>query len=314
VRVLVTGAYGYLGLAVLRGLEGFDLVALGRRPRNERALAAVPARVTTVIGDVLEQAEPVLTGRGPFDAIVHLAGGGGPKKCETDPPAAVTDNLTATAALVDLARRQGVRRLLFASTIAVYGTFRTPPPRPYQETDEAAADDFYGALKRAAELVWTAPGLGGGTALRIANIYGAGAGVDLGIGGAVERFARAAGRGGEISIFGTGQQRIDYVQVDDVVRAFRLALERPALPPVINVGGGEPVAIADLAELCLTIGRRRGVDVSLVRKPDPGGKIWPDRALGIGRAREALGWEPRVPLAQGLEEMAQMMGRSMETA
>jgi UDP-glucose 4-epimerase len=307
VRVLVTGAFGYLGLALLRGLEGFEVVGFGRRPRNERALSAVPPWATTFVGDVIADSEAVLAERGPFDAVIHLAGGGGPKKVEGDPAAAVRDNSLATAILADAARRRKVERLLLASTIAVYGTFRLPPGRPYQETDLASPDDLYGTLKRSAEVIWTGPGLGGGTALRIANIYGAGAGVDLGIEGAVERFARAAGRGGEISIFGSGQQKIDYVHVDDVVRAFRLALERPALPAVINVGSGQPTSIGALAEACVVIGQRRGSTVSLVRRPDPGGKIWPDRALGIDRAREVLGWLPQVPLAQGLEGMAEMM-------
>jgi UDP-glucose 4-epimerase len=310
VRVLVTGAFGYLGLALLRGLEGYEVVALGRRPRNERALTTVPPWVTTVFGDVLGDAEAVVSGRGPFDAVIHLAGGGGPKKVESDPAAAVRDNALGTALLADVARRGKVQRLLLASTIAVYGTFRPPPGRPYRETDPAAPDDLYGSLKRSAEAIWTGAGLAGGTALRIANIYGAGAGVDLGIAGAVERFARAAGRGGEISIFGTGQQRIDYVHIDDVVRALRLGLERAGLPAVINIGGGEPVAIATLAETCASIGQRRGAAVSLLRKPDPGGKIWPDRALAIERASEVLGWQPRVPLVQGLEEMAEMMART----
>jgi UDP-glucose 4-epimerase len=314
VRVLVTGAFGYLGLALLRGLEGHQVVALGRPPRNERALAVVPSWATVVLGDLIDRVPSLLATGPPFDAVIHLAGGGGPKKCEADPSSAVNDNVVATAALTDLARRTGVRRLLMASTIAVYGTFRAPPPRPYTESDPALPDDFYGSLKRAAEVIWTAPGLGAGTALRVANIYGAGAGVDLGIAGAVERFARVAARGGEISIFGTGQQRIDYVHVDDVVRAFRLALDRPSLPPVINIGGGDPVAIGALAETCLAIGQRRGVAATLVRKSDPGGKIWPDRALSVALAHQALGWDPSVPLGQGLEELAQMMGRSMETA
>jgi UDP-glucose 4-epimerase len=317
VRVLVTGAFGYLGLALLRELEGFDVVACGRPPRTPRALAVVPRWVHTVMGDLASQgpagADALLTAHGPFDAVLHLAGGGGPAKCQSNPTAAVSDNVLSTANLADAARRRGVPRLLMASTIAVYGTFRVPE-HPYRESDPAEPDDLYGMLKLAAERVWTAPGLAAGTALRIANIYGAGAGVDLGIEGAVERFARRAALGGEIAIFGTGAQKIDYVHIDDVVRAFRLALARPGLPPVLNVGGGQPVAIATLAETCAEIGRRRGTAVTLVRKPDPGGRVWPDRVLDNEQAGQALDWRPQVSLKEGLENMVDMMGRASDGA
>jgi nucleoside-diphosphate-sugar epimerase len=293
------------------------VVACGRPPRNPKALEVVPRWARTVMGDLATQADAVLAAQAPFDvpfdAVVHLAGGGGPAKCQSNPTAAVSDNVLATTNLANAARQRGVPRLLMSSTIAVYGTYRVPE-HPYRESDTAEPDDLYGMLKYAAERVWTGPGLAGGTALRIANIYGSGAGVDLGIEGAVERFARRAALGGEIAIFGTGAQKIDYVHIDDVVRAFRLALTRPQLPPVINVGGGQPVAIAALAESCAEIGRRRGSPVTMVRKPDPGGRVWPDRVLDIQQAGPALDWRPQVSLEEGLENMVDMMGRSSSVA
>jgi UDP-glucose 4-epimerase len=299
VRVLLTGGFGYLGLGLAAKLHRrFEIVAFGHPPR---APVPLPAGVTGVHGDLLDTV-PALAG---IDAVIHLAGGGGPARCEADATAAVRTNVIGTALLADAARAAGVRRLLFASTIAVYGTHRTAA-RPYRETDPMRADDLYGALKEAAERGWP------GTSLRLANVYGAGCGVDLGVNGAVERFARAAAAGAEITIYGTGTQRVDYVHIDDVAEAFARALEAPgALPPAINIGGGAPVAIADLARVALTA-VPPGSGARLVsRAPPPGPpKVWPDRSLEIDLAAAALGWRPRVPLAEGMNDLVSMMHRT----
>ena len=302
-RVLCTGAFGYLGLAALRGLTGHDLVAFGHAPRNPAARAVIPAGVTVIEGDLAE-APAILRSRGPFDAVVHLAGGGGPHKLAADPIAAVRTNIRATSEIAHVAREASVKRLVFASTIAVYGTFRDHG-RPYSEADSPAPDDIYGVIKETAEHVWVAHA--GGTSLRIANIYGAGAGVDMGVNGAVERFARAAAEGAALKIFGTGAQKIDYVHVDDVVRAIAAVLESPAPPPIVNVGGGDPIAIVDLAERAIAAGKALGKAPTLRREPAPEGKSWPDRSLAIDLAKSALGWSPRVTYDDGIAALVRMM-------
>jgi UDP-glucose 4-epimerase len=304
--VLVTGAFGYLGLALVRRLAPrFEVVAFGHAPRSEAARALVPSSVRTVEGELEDAARLVRAER--FDAICHLAGGGGPAKCAADPVAAVRVNVTATAELAHAARALGVGRFLFASTIAVFGSSRDLG-RPYTEDDAPAPDELYGAVKLAAERV-VAASLGG-TSLRLANLYGAGAGIDLGIQGAVERFARAAARGGALTTFGGGKQRIDYLHVDDAARAFELALAAPELPEAIHLGGGCPIAIGELAARCAAIGARLGQSPTVRDEPAPSGKSWPDRSLGTERARALLSWQPEIDYDAGLSELVAMMAES----
>jgi UDP-glucose 4-epimerase len=281
--------------------RGHVVVGAGHAPRVEAARAAVPAGVEMFACDV-EALPALIASRGQFDVIAHLAGGGGPQRCAADPVAAVRANVRGTSGLVDAAARAGVGRVVFASTIAVYGTFREPVG-PYREADDALPDDLYGAVKEAAEHAVVSRG---GTSLRIANVYGAGSGVDMGVSGAVERFARAAATGGAMKIFGTGGQRIDYVHVDDVCDAFLLALEHAAPPSMLNVGGGAPIAVRELAELALAIGRELGAAPTLTFEPAPEGKTWPDRALAIGAAR-ALGWAPKTSYEDGMRGLVRMM-------
>jgi UDP-glucose 4-epimerase len=307
VRLFVTGAFGYLGLALLRRFAPrHEILAFGHPARSAAARAAVPDGVTAVEGDILDVA-PAIAEHRP-EAIIHLAGGGGPRRVEEDPTRAVRTNVLGTARLAAAAQQAGAARLLFASTIQVYGTHRNWG-KPYREVDPTAADDLYGAVKEAAEQIVLAAG---GTVLRLANLYGAGSGVDMGLGGAVEKFARAAVAGGEITLYGTGSQRIDYVHVDDVADAIEALLAAPSMPPILNLGGGAPITVGELASACLSGAHKLGQTPRIVvREPPPGPpKIWPDRSLAIGLAGNLLGWRPKVRLQTGIDALCAMMSRS----
>lgn len=308
-RLLVTGAFGYLGLTLLRRLApAHAIVAFGHPPRTDAARGAIPPGVTAVEGDVVDVAA-VVAAHAP-EAVIHLAGGGGPARVEKDPALAVRTNVLGTARLCAAAAQAGVQRLLFASTIQVYGTQRAWG-KPYRESDPTAADDLYGAVKEAAEQIVLAAACGG-TVLRLANLYGAGAGVDLGIDGAVERFARAAVAGGELTLYGSGAQRIDYVNVDDVADAVEALLAAAEIPPILNLGGGAPVSVGEVASACISAAHKRDLRPRIVvQDPPPGpSKLWPDRSLAIGLAGNLFGWRPKTRFLHGIDALVAMMSRS----
>lgn len=292
-RVLITGAYGYLGLAFARRLAAeHTILAVGRAPRPacaEAIQAAMPANVEQVQCDVRG-----LTAAGlrHIDAVVHLVGGGGSGGRIVNAAAALKDNVEAAHHVASIVPR-GARRIL-ASSIYVYG----PTQRPAKETDVCAPDTLYGQLKRVAEAVWLQFG---GSALRLAHVYGAGSGVDFRRDGVTERLARAAASGEIFTIHGTGDQRIDLVHIDDACEAVAAALARPALPPAVNIGGGETVSVAGLARVFKVREERASGDGLGVL-----------RALDVSLADAVLGWAPRVTLqdgAQGLVEMIRNRGQ-----
>jgi nucleoside-diphosphate-sugar epimerase len=217
-RVLVTGATGAVGRAVTTALAdaGADVHVLVRRH------APVPGASTTHIGDITAPATvvPALAG---CDAVVHLAA----LLHVVNPTAAVEAdarrvNDEATAALVDASLAAGVSRLVYASTITVYGP--QAPGTLLDEQSPCRPDTAYGQTKLAGERhVLAARGAGGhplGVVLRLAAVYG------VGVKGNYRRLLDALARGRYIQI-GQGRNRRVLVHEDDVARAVLLALTHP---------------------------------------------------------------------------------------
>jgi UDP-glucose 4-epimerase len=284
VRILVTGAFGYLGLAVVRRLAGEHAVtALGHPPRRPVAL---PPGVSAVEADVLD-----LPPIGPLDAVVHLAAAG----ADADMTRLVRTNVLGTQLVLDAARAAGATRLVLASTIAVYGTRRTSPAL-LRETDATAADEPVGATKEAAERLWTAQG---GVALRLATVYGIGAGI--GPSGPLAALAHAAARGGDLDVApGTG--KFDVVAIEDAADAFAAALTAARPPSVLNIGNGREVRRGEFAAACISAAHKHGRAPRVVLGPI-GEQRTSDQGLSVGLAIATLAWQPRRRLQEVVDRM-----------
>ena len=217
-----------------------------------------------------------------------------------DSPQRVIDvNVSATARLFDAAGRAGVRKVVFASSLYVYGRGGR---RPMSETDMALPSTIYGVSKLTGEGLLreaaTRDGFGH-VCLRLFFVYGprqfAGTGYPSVI---VRNFLRIL-RGEEPVIFGDGEQVLDYLHVDDVVGAVLRAAQSQASDEVINIGTGRPVSINLLTETMLRVAQS-----SL--RPKPGPADWTAgtwRVSNPAKAKELLGWEPEVGLDEGLRQV-----------
>ena len=320
-RVLVTGATGAIGAAVLDACR-----AAGATLRTLQRSAVPASGIEARCGDVTrpETLPPALDG---VDVVVHLAG----LLHVVDPPPSLTEayrrvNDEGTANLVRACEAAGVARLVYTSTIAVYG--RTRPGAPaLTEASPCAPDTAYAVTKLAGErhvLGATASGHPMGVVLRLAAVYGAR------VKGNYRRLVQSIARGWYVPV-GTGHNRRTLVHEADVGDAVVLAATHPAAPGgTFNVTDGHvhqvrdivaaiayatgrrpprvhvPVAIATAGASVLEVvaglaGRKAPINRTMLAK------LLEDIAVDGAHARGRLGFSPQFDLARGWQQVVARM-------
>jgi UDP-glucose 4-epimerase len=285
--VLVTGGCGFVGRAVVRAFRarGFEVVVADR--------SAFPdADVPTVVGDLTDACYRTRLADEAFSGIVHLAGITSVLRSVETPAETIAANVAVTADLLEFARLTGVPRFLLASTNAVVGDVGT---ETITEDIPLAPLTPYGASKAACEMLLS--GYAGsygiaGAALRFTNVYGPGMAAKDSF---VPRMMRAALTGGEIVIYGDGQQRRDLVHVSDVVAAICAAWDREYSGTAI-VGGGSSLSVLDMATAVREV---TGQTLPARHVPARAGEM-PAVIVDIAKARRDLDYEPRLGLHEGL--------------
>ena len=233
------------------------------------------------------------------DCVFHLAAIASVQKSLADPVRCHEVNTTGTLHVLAAAKDAGVKKVIFASSAAVYGNAATPP---VDEDLCPAPLTPYAAAKVAGEHLCAAftASYGIDTAvLRFFNVYGPRQDPAAEYSAVIPRFIIRALSGNPPVIYGDGSQTRDFVYVGDVVRATILALQRDAVG-VFNIGSGNATRISDLARWAVEAAGSGGEPVSEPARP---GDILHSVA-SISRAAKALGYRPRWTLVQGLAETA----------
>lgn len=294
-RVVVTGGAGFIGANVVRDLIGrghiltvVDDLSTG----DARHLAGTAAHL--VEGDVRDAAmlERTLPGTG---AVVHLAAAGSVMGSVEDPVGNFEANVIGTFRTLAAALRAGAHRVVVASSGgALFGDAELP----VDESSLPAPVSPYGASKLAAEGYSAAFARTYGlptVVLRFANVYGTWSERK---GSAVNTFLRAIATGRPITIYGDGSASRDFVHVDDVSTAVRLALERDLAPgTIIHIASGRETTMSELADICRAVAGARDHPVRYV--PRRHAEVQRNCA-SYGRASSLLGWSPTIGLEDGI--------------
>ena len=298
-KFLVTGAAGFLGSALANRLvrEGHQVRAIDDLSAGDSSRLNPEVEFTR--GDVIDRPKlwPLLQ---DVDYVYHLAAKVSVPESVLNPREYNEVNVGGTVSVMEAMRDVGVERVVLISSGAVYGDQQDQPLRENTPPDPRSP---YAVSKLAAEhYVRTIGTLWGieTVSLRVFNAYGPGQPLPAEHPPVIPHFLRLAVRGGTMIIHGDGEQRRDFVFLDDVVEAMVAAATAPNVDRlVINVGRGKEVSITTLVQhVAECVGA--SVDWMFIEDQDPG----PSRMRAdISLARKLLGYKPLVSLAQGLSLM-----------
>jgi UDP-glucose 4-epimerase len=304
-RVVVTGGSGFIGGHVVAALcrAGANVLSVDRRPAKAfRCHPAGDHGVTVVLGDLKDGAVVEASVETGTKAIVHLAAQTQVLRSIEDPQGTFDNNVVATGALLERARKVGATSFVLAVVGAgASGTLREAVP--------LAPLTPYGATKAAGEMLLScynaAYGVRG-VALRFTNVYGPGMSEKDSI---VPRLLRTAAGGGTFDVYGDGQQVRDYVNVADVVSAIVTSLRQPGLSGPLVIGAGFSVSVLELIAL---VEKALGSQLNVRQIPAKAGEM-PAVIVDNSLAR-SWGWAPSVGLEEGIAEVAEEWGAKTSSA
>jgi len=293
---LITGAAGFLGSALANQLarEGHQVRGLDDLSTGDPQALAPDVHFTR--GDVNDRPK-LWTLLQEVDCVYHMAARISVPESILYPREYNTSNVGGTVSLMEAMRDVGIRRVVLASSGAIYGDQDLQPltegqtPRPHSP---------YAVSKLAAEYyIRTIGSLWGieTVCLRIFNAYGPGQRLPASNPPVIPYFLRQATRGGTLVIHGDGKQTRDYVYVDDVVSAMVAASTAPNVNGlVINVGSGVETSLRAISKLVLEV---TGSEAAVVHNTQTSGGV-SRLCADLTLAKQKLNYKPAISLETGL--------------
>ena len=294
---LITGAAGFLGSALANQLarEGHQVRGLDDLSTGDPQALAPDVHFTR--GDVNDRPK-LWTLLQEVDCVYHLAARVSVPESILYPREYNAVNVGGTVSLMEAMRDVGVRRVVLASSGAIYGDQQI---QPLTEAQPPKPRSPYAVSKLAAEYyVRTIGALWGieTVCLRIFNAYGPSQHLPPSHPPVVPYFLRQALRGGTLVVHSDGQQTRDYVYVDDVTAAMVAAATAPGLNGlVINVGSKTETSVRDLVRLVLEI---TGSKANVIYNSQIEGGV-SRMCADLNLAAEKLNYKPAIPLEEGLQ-------------
>jgi UDP-glucose 4-epimerase len=296
---LVTGGAGFIGSHLVDGLlaDGWQVRLLDDFSSGREAnIAHLNGSAELLRGDLRDRALLARAVAG-VEVVFHQGAVPSVPRSVAEPERTHSVNATGTLGVLEASRAAGVRRVVFASSSSAYGD---TPVLPKVETMPPCPLSPYALQKYAGERYCQLYHRLYGqetVALRYFNVYGPRQNPESEYAAVIPRFATACLAGAAPVVFGDGEQTRDFTFVADAVAANLLAADAPLAPgEVVNVAGGRRIS---LNELLGEIRRLTGATLPPRHEPARPGDVR-DSLADLGRARELLGYVPRVDLRTGL--------------
>ena len=297
-NVLVTGGAGFIGSHVVRKLQKEKINVTVVDNLSTGKIENLPAGTSFVQMDINDvQLEKVFS-KGNFDAIVHLAGQITVSTSMKDPSFDCMQNVLGTVHLLEIARKHGVKRIVFSSTAAVYGDVQEEY-LPVVESQCLKPMSFYGLSKITAEkylqLYKESFGLDY-VVLRFSNVYGERQ-VDSGEGVVISIFANCISSDQGITIYGDGNQTRDFIYAGDIANGIYKSLLTKNVNRIYNLSTESEISLNGLIYIFEKI---TGKNINKEYASPRAGDIYKS-ILANGRACYQLSWKPEVSLEDGLK-------------
>ena len=294
-RVLITGGCGFIGSHLVESYQGVaDEIRVLDNLRSGYRHNLDGLKCTFIDGSITDRALVAHAMRG-VDYVYHLAALVSVPESMAKPAECVEINVTGLLNVLDAAAAAGVRKLVFASSAAIYGD---NPTVPKLETMVPEPKSPYAITKLDGEYyldIYQREGRLETAALRFFNVFGARQDPKGAYAAAVPIFIQQAIRHADLTIFGDGGQTRDFIYVKDIVGALTFAAHTSGVTGVFNAGYGGQMTINQLASQLIAAA---GSSSAIIHGPARAGDVKHSRA-SADKLR-AAGWVPQFTLEQGL--------------
>lgn len=297
---LVTGGAGFIGSHIAKELvrQGQQVTVLDNLSGGKlENLELVKDRITFIEGDICDFSALLKACIG-VDYVLHLAALISVAESMAKPQETAKVNVQGTVNVLEAAKQCGVKRVVFSSSAAVYGT---RPELPYKEDTPIDCQSPYAWSKQVGaelcQLYTKAYGLEA-IALRYFNVFGTGQNPNSAYAAVIAKFMQLAAENKPLGIDWDGLQSRDFVSVKDVVQANLLAATKGVPGEIYNVASGRTYTLLELADIIEKVSGRKLERVSRPKRP---GDVH-ESSADISKI-EALGYTPTVTLEEGLRAM-----------
>jgi UDP-glucuronate 4-epimerase len=320
-RILVTGAVGFIGYHVCEALlnRGIDVLGIDdcnayydvRLKQGRLQRLQLYKNFAFKQLDIADHAA-VLKLQDGLEVVIHLAAQAGVRYSLEQPFAYASANLTGHLSVLELVRHtSSIKHLIYASSSSVYGT---GSEMPYSETARAdRPSSLYGATKRADELISHSYSHLFGlkqTGLRFFTVYGPWGRPDMAYFG----FAEAIMAGKPLTLFDQGRLKRDFTYIDDIVTGIMGVMDHPPAETMAhrlyNIGNNRPEYVTDLVRLLEQSLRRDAIVIDAPKPEADPVETWAD----VSALTELCGYQPQTSLAVGIPKFVEWYLRWRATA
>lgn len=301
-KVLVTGSSGFIAQHVIDELllHNTEVIGIDKEPY----LKNPPKKYHKYCLDINSSELESIFKDHSIEYIIHLAANSSVPNSVKNPIEDAESNYLGSIRLCELAKKYGVKRILAASTAAVYAH---PRYLPVKETHPPNCLSPYAISKQAMEYYITLSGVDY-TIFRFSNVYGPGQN-NKGEAGVVAIFADAMGKNEDVKIYGDGEQTRDFIYVKDVARAIVEALlEKKCTNMIMNISSNSSTTINELYRIMKEhLGYKKEPIYLPQRESDIRNSV-----LDNSLAKETFNFRPQIDLKTGLKETVKLINTTYE--